>query len=124
VLLTATQTNTGVSFASAHDLARWLRIGLTVAPAARWRIDLLTPTRTAWDRDAWMAAAGGVATATTPRPKAASATARLRLTHPALAGGESRLGYISERYASGSLRHAAHALAIALGLSPRAMALA
>jgi hypothetical protein len=51
-----------------------------------------------------------------PRKNAASVSARLRLTHPAMAKDGARLAETFPNYASGSVRHAAHALAVALGL--------
>jgi integrase len=116
VLLTATQTNTGVQFDTSAALLRWMAIGADLAPAERWRLDLDVPTRGDPDTSAWYAAADDVPVQPRPRKNAASVSARLRLTHPAMAKDGARLAETFPNYASGSVRHAAHALAVALGL--------
>ncbi|OSP53718.1 hypothetical protein [Pseudoruegeria sp. SK021] len=119
-LMRATRTNTGLRLTQLDEVIRW-RALISGVSTRRWALHLEGQPE-AEERAEWDA----VCPADTPwrkKPGAHSVTLIVRLARPDGENPDTRLHEVSGNYASGAPIFAAHALAIALGLTPRVLGL-
>ena len=119
-LLSASRNKPGVRIDSPALLARWLHVARIGNASRRWRVDLEVPVDCeAPDLDAWLAAAIVADVGQVGVPDRRSVIAKVRLPRPDIEDECNRLRKISDQYATGSPRFAAHLLAIMAGFSER-----
>ena len=118
-LMRATRTNPGLRLTRPAEVERWTKVVEALSPR-RWHLRLEGPPG-AVDRTAWEAVCPPGAP-WRDKATARSTAAIVRLPRPDGEGPGGRLARISDDYASGAPLLAAHGIAIALGLTPRALA--
>lgn len=119
-LMRATRTNSGLRLVTPLEVNRWRAFTASLSPR-RWVLHLEgpldAPDRVFWEKASLME------TAWRRKSGARSVTAVARLPRPDSEGPNTKLTQVSNNYASGAPLFAAHALAIALSLTPRDLAI-